>query len=105
MIGAGGAAAGSAELDRGSAASPSSLVMAWSGAADGMTLAGSTSGTGGAALSLRSVLVKVPQPASMSPTASQMMVDGERRTHDPPRAHGLIPQISTDYSRSESQAG
>src|SRR5207249_199850 len=88
-IGVSGGAVGSAELDRGSAASPSSLVTTWSGGAEGMTAAGSTSVTGGTALSLRNVLVKVPQPASMSPTASQMMVDSERRTHDPPRAHDL----------------
>src|SRR6266436_5888657 len=109
MIGADGVTGASAAFDRGSAATSSSVVVVMVGtsAAGGVTATGSTSLTvaGGSASSLRSVLVKVPQPVSTSPTKSQTMADGERRTSDPPRAHGLIPQISTDYSRSESPAG
>src|ERR1043166_8094374 len=92
MIGADGVT-GASGVDRGSAATSSSVVvvMVATSAAGGVTATGSASLTvaGGSASSLRSVLVKVPQPVSTSPTKSQTMADGEQRTSDPPRAHGL----------------
>src|SRR2546427_13288903 len=109
MIGADGVTGASAAFDRGSAATSSSVVVVMVGtsAAGGVTATGSTSltGEGGRASSLRSVLVKVPQPVSTSPTKSETMAGGERRTRDPPPAHGLIPQMSTDYRRSDSPPG
>src|SRR5947199_9382913 len=106
MIGADGVTGASAGFGRGSVATSSSVVVVMVGtsAAGGVTATGSASLTvaGGIASSLRSVLVKVPQPVSMSPTKSQTMANGERRTSHPPRAHGLIPPITTHYSRSES---
>src|SRR5438552_16224341 len=104
MIGADGVTGASAGFGRGSAATSSSVVVVMVGtsAAGGVTATGSTSLTvaGGSASSLRSVLVKVPQPVSTSPTKSQTMADGERRTAYAPRANGLEPQISTTCRRT-----
>src|SRR6267378_2422433 len=107
MMGTGKAAAVSTELDSETSAISSSVVILSTGGAGTMAAAGSASMTpaGGSELSLRRVLVKLPQPASNRPTATQTMADGERRTSDPPRAHGLIPRTSTEYSRSESPRG
>src|SRR2546429_8362877 len=101
MIGADGVTGASAAFDRGSAATSSSVVVVMVGtsAAGGVTATGSTSLTvaGGSASSLRSLLVKGPQPLSTSPPKRHTLADGDRRTSDPPRAHGHIPHISTNY--------
>src|SRR2546428_12207058 len=109
MIGADGVTGASAAFDRGSAATSSSVVVVMVGtsAAGGVTATGSASLTvaGGSASSLRSVLVKVPQPVSTSPTKSHTMADGGRRTSGPTPAPGPIPQVSADHKRSERPAG
>src|SRR2546425_4071489 len=107
MMGAGTAAAVSTELDSETSAIPSSVVIVSTGGAGAMAAAGSASMTpaGGRELSLRRVLVKLPQPASNKPTATPTTADGERRTNDPPPAPRLIPRTSTEYSRSERPRG
>src|SRR2546428_7645068 len=103
MMGAGTAAAVSTELDSETSAIPSSVVIVSTGGAGAMAAAGSASMTpaGGSELSLRRVLVKLPQPASNKPTATQTTADGQRRTSHAPPGHGTITPTLDQYKPSE----